>query len=98
MVPEKIALPDHAGRVPAVDFLAVDQLRDYLDVESMTHDNWEELPKPCHKVTRNAEDRLASELLSRDMAVLMPECELPQDRSWRPIVGGFFCLKKVGGK
>ena len=95
-----LSVPARAGVVDIETLLTDEQRAEYLNISEFVvpEAEMEQPPKPCHRVHKCDEDALAELLLDHDMAVLVPEGDLPRDPRGKPMVGGFFCVRKVNGK
>ena len=93
---ERVAVPERAGRVDPLEWLPEAQARVVADLEGLRKEPhlWEEICHACHRVPEGGEAELAQKLLDTDMAVLVPEHELPRDRRGKLMQGGLFCVEK----
>ena len=94
----RVAVPQKAGRVDPLEWLPEDQAEVVADLSRLRREPhlWEEICHACHRVPEGDEAELAQKLLATvtDMAVLVPECELPRDQHGRLMQGGLFCVEK----
>ena len=91
--PERLAVPDLAGRVDPASLLPPDKARAFLDIGSRLRDDGPmEAPRGFYAVSRKDEDALRLKLLSTGMAVLIEDRLVPRDRSGRALLNGLFCV------
>ena len=93
---ERIAIPNVAGTVKILDHLPPERARVIRDLEQLRMPEflWNRIPVACHQVPALEEDAVARKLLTAQMAVLLPESELPRDRKGRLLPGGLFSVPK----
>ena len=92
----RVAVPEKAGRVDPLQWLPDEQAEVVAGLESLRREPhlWEEICHACHRVPEGDEAELAQKLLATDMAVLVPEGELPRNQHGGLMQGGLFCVEK----
>jgi hypothetical protein len=103
--PERISLPRVAGVVRPVDVVSrglrperVAVLRDLSQLELPVEEWPLQTLRPCHRIDRDAERAFARELIDRDMALLVPEDDIPVGPDGRRLVGGWFAVDHTRGR
>jgi hypothetical protein len=93
---DRIALPERAGTVDPGMHLPPERRRVFRDLArlKLPEAEWGTLPRPCHRVPKSQETKLARNLLTSEMCVLIAEEDLPRT-SWGAILsGGLFAVVK----
>ena len=93
---ERVAIPEKAGTVDPCDWLDPDKALTLNNLEQhrLPEYLWSDVVKACHRVPQEEEAPLARRLLEADMAVLVPEKELPRNQAGNLMPGGLFCVAK----
>ena len=93
---ERVAVPEKAGCVDPLAWLPPEKARVVESLEQLRQEPhlWEDICVACHRVPAAEEAALAEKLLSTDMAVLVPEAELPRDQAGNLMQGGLFSVGK----
>ncbi|CAE7813662.1 SMYD3, partial [Symbiodinium sp. CCMP2456] len=92
----RVAIPKKAGTVDPCEWLDPDKAHalHHLEEYHLLEHLWSDVVRACHRVPQEEEASLARRLLEADMAVLVPERELPRNRAGELMPGGLFCVAK----
>jgi hypothetical protein len=93
--PDRISVPEKAGGVDPIKLLCPERqkiLKD-LSVLVLPEDQWPVLPRGCYMIARTREAEFRRLLLKHEMAVLIPEDEVPRDYKGRKLLSGAFCVE-----
>ena len=87
-LPERVAVPLHAGSVDPRDHLSPERAQIVNDLAKlrMPEDSWGPLPIACHRVPFDKENDMALKLLESNMCCLVPESILPRRKDGRLIL------------
>ncbi|CAE7210929.1 SMYD3 [Symbiodinium sp. CCMP2592] len=93
---ERVAIPEKAGTVDPCDWLEPDKahILNNLEQHRLPEYLWSDVVRACHRVPQEEEAPLARRLLEADVAVLVPESELPRNQAGDLMPGGLFCVAK----
>ena len=96
VVTDRIATPEVAGSVDPQRWLPLERAQLLADLAKLRQPEHllPETPKACHRFGREEERKLALRLLNAQMAVLVPEDDLPRCSSGRLLLGGLFAVDK----
>ncbi|CAE7910725.1 unnamed protein product, partial [Symbiodinium necroappetens] len=96
VVAERVAVPAEAGRVDPLDWLPADRAEVVASLEKLRRPEhlWDGVTKSFHNVPEREEADVAERLLATQMAVLVPEAELPRDSQGCLLTGGLFSVPK----
>ena len=98
VVADRLAVPEDAGKVDPVAWLPPDRAAVVRDLVALRlpEEEWDEVPRSCHRVAPEEEAGVAERLLSTGMATLVDEVDLPRNRAGDLMTGGLFAVAKSG--